>query len=118
MGLFFGSLGSMSWRKKMRQISLAGCFLLLVTACGGDEQNQLDTNLLPSTESNINYLHQTCENTVTISTLLNGEKSKIPDWLSPPAEGALVAQVLTTYINPITCERYDTNTAGYTILIK
>ena len=102
----------------MQKILLTGCFLLLVTACGGDERNQSDINLLPSTERNINYLHQTCQNTVTIPTLLNGEKSKIPDWLSPPAEGAMVAQVLTTYINSITCESYNTNTAGYTILIK
>lgn len=102
----------------MQKILLTGCVLLLVTACGGDEQNQSDINLLPSAERNINDIDQTCQNTVTIPTLLNGEKSKIPDWLSPPAEGAFVAQVLTTYINPITCKSYEANTAGYTILIK
>ena len=46
----------------MQKILLTGCVLLLVTACGGDEQNQSDINLLPSAERNINDFDQTCQN--------------------------------------------------------
>jgi hypothetical protein len=46
------------------------------------------------------------------------EKTELPDWLIPPPEGSLVTQVITIYEHPVTKEQYQTNTGGYTILVK
>ena len=42
----------------------------------------------------------------------------LPDWLLPPPKGALVPQVITIYEHPVTGERYQTNTGGYTIVVE
>ena len=44
--------------------------------------------------------------------------SPLPDWLVPPPKDSMVAQVMTTYVNPETGESYEANTAGFTIVIK
>ena len=41
-----------------------------------------------------------------------------PKWLLPPPRGALVPQVITIYEHPVTGERYQTNTGGYTIVVE
>lgn len=46
------------------------------------------------------------------------KKRKLPDWLLPPPVGALVTQVITVYEHPVTGERYQTTTGGYTIIVK
>ena len=43
---------------------------------------------------------------------------ELPNWLLPPQRGALVPQVITIYEHPVTGERYQTNTGGYTIVVK
>ena len=48
----------------------------------------------------------------------NKEKLDLPDWLIPPPKGALVTQVITIYEHPVTKEKYQTNTGGYTISVK
>jgi len=45
-------------------------------------------------------------------------KPDLPDWLIPPPKGALVTQVITIYEHPVTKEQYQTNTGGYTIVVK
>ena len=45
-------------------------------------------------------------------------KPDLPDWLIPPPKGALVTQVITSYEHPVTKEQYQTNTGGYTIVVK
>ena len=45
-------------------------------------------------------------------------KPDLPDWLIPPPKGALVPQVITIYEHPVTKEQYQTNTGGYTIVVK
>ena len=42
----------------------------------------------------------------------------LPNWLLPPPKGALVPQVITIYEHPVTGERYQTNTGGYTIVVE
>lgn len=42
----------------------------------------------------------------------------LPNWLLPPPNGTLVPQVITVYEHPVTGERYQTNTGGYTIIVK
>ena len=44
--------------------------------------------------------------------------SPLPDWHVPPPKNSMVAQVMTTYVNPETGESYKANTAGFTIVIK
>ena len=39
----------------------------------------------------------------------------LPSWLTPPPEGAITNQVVTTYTNPLTGETYTTSTGGYTV---
>ena len=39
----------------------------------------------------------------------------VPDWVTPPPEGAMVTQVLTTLVNPITGETFTAPTGGYSI---
>ncbi len=48
----------------------------------------------------------------------NKEKPDLPNWLIPPTKGALVTQVITIYEHPVTKEKYQTNTGGYTISVK
>ena len=43
---------------------------------------------------------------------------ELPNWLLPPQRGALVPQVITIYEHPVTGERYQTNTGGYTIVVE
>ena len=45
-------------------------------------------------------------------------QSPLPDWLVPPPKDSLVAQVMTTYVNPETGEIYEANTAGYQVMIQ
>jgi hypothetical protein len=54
------------------------------------------------------------------NTAVSGIKKSIglPNWLLPPPKGALVTQVITVYEHPVTGERYQTNTGGYTIVVK
>ena len=54
------------------------------------------------------------------NTAVSGTKNTtgLPNWLLPPPKGALVPQVITIYEHPITGQRYQTNTGGYTIIIK
>ena len=69
--------------------------------------------------------------TKTSIIIKNGDKEKtalgsspsnkrrtLPDWLLPPPAGALVTQVITVYEHPVTGERYQTTTGGYTIVVK
>ena len=42
----------------------------------------------------------------------------LPNWLLPPPKGVLVPQVITIYEHPVTGERYQTNTGGYTIVVE
>ena len=43
---------------------------------------------------------------------------ELPNWLLRPQRGALVPQVITIYEHPVTGERYQTNTGGYTIVVE
>ena len=48
----------------------------------------------------------------------SNKRRTLPDWLLPPPAGALVTQVITVYEHPVTGERYQTTTGGYTIVVK
>ena len=55
------------------------------------------------------------------NTAVSGTKKSrdLPNWLlPPPPKGALVTQVITIYEHPVTGERYQTNTGGYTIVVE
>mgnify|MGYP001260233837 FL=1 len=54
------------------------------------------------------------------NTAVSGTKKSgdLPNWLLPPPKGALVPQVITIYEHPVTGERYQTNTGGYTIVVE
>ena len=48
----------------------------------------------------------------------SNQRRALPDWLLPTPAGALVTQVITVYEHPVTGERYQTTTGGYTIVVK
>ena len=54
------------------------------------------------------------------NTAVSGTKKSrdLPNWLLPPPKGVLVPQVITIYEHPVTGERYETNTGGYTIVVE
>jgi hypothetical protein len=87
---------------------LIGSVCLLLGAC----------NVTTSpTKKSVNTQNIDKEKTVLESSPKN-EKRTLPDWLLPPPVGALVTQVMTVYEHPVTGERYQTTTGGYTIVVK
>ena len=85
-------------------VAILGLFL---SACGATIMSIQENSIVQNEDNKGN-------------TAVSGTKKSrnLPNWLLPPPKGDLVPQVITIYEHPVTGERYETNTGGYTIVVE